>query len=107
MLLKEKRQVRGIPQNDLAVRVGVKTKAVRSWRSFIPTSVRKRTKFRCTRQRSDSAVNAAKIKYSRVKIKASGRLKPEMVKQVEWIRKLFKPAETIEVFDFADIAEEE
>ncbi|MBR5312204.1 MAG: hypothetical protein IKU40_04905 [Clostridia bacterium] len=52
-------------------------------------------------------MNAAKIKYSRVKIKASGRLKPEMVKQVEWIRKLFKPAETIEVFDFADIAEEE
>ena len=51
-------------------------------------------------------MNANKIKYSRVKIKASGRLKPEMAEQIEWIRKLFKPAETVEVADFAEVEEE-
>jgi len=55
----------------------------------------------------EPAVNAAKIKYSRVKIRVAGRLKPETAEQIGWIRKLFKPAETIEVFDFADVAEEE
>ena len=53
----------------------------------------------------ESAVNANKIKYSKVKIKASGRLKPETVKQIEWIRKLFKPLETVEVVDFEEVEE--
>lgn len=54
----------------------------------------------------ESAVNANKIKYSRVKIKASGRLKPEMAEQIEWIRKLFKPLETVEVAEF-EVMEED
>lgn len=51
----------------------------------------------------ETATNANKIKYSKLRMKVAGKLDQDTAEKVEWIRQNFVPDMTVELTDFTEV----